>query len=92
MSELESLNLEHADLRTVTLEPPSDSEDPNGRETEKDAALVALGRGRLKELRLLGNPLKCDCHARDARHSARSGKADLLRSRETWTTLSNYSA
>ena len=59
MSELESLNLEHTDLRTVTLEPPT-SEDQ-----EEDVASGALSRGRLNELRLLGNPLKCDCHARD---------------------------
>ena len=35
-------------------------EDNNG-----DEDIGALGRGRLNELRLLGNPLKCDCHARD---------------------------
>ena len=40
MSELESLNLEHTDLRTVTLEPPT-SEDRIGEGEEKD---VALGR------------------------------------------------
>lgn len=44
MEELESLNLEHTDLRTIALTSPRE--------------------GRLKELRLLGNPLECDCHAR----------------------------
>ena len=61
MSELESLNLEHTDLRTVTLEPPT-SED---QEDDLASSGALLGRGRLNELRLLGNPLKCDCHARD---------------------------
>ena len=60
MSELESLNLEHTDLRTVALELP-----------EEDNEVGALGRGRLNELRLLGNPLKCDCHARDEDSSIR---------------------
>ena len=61
MSELESLNLEHTDLRTIALEPPEDKSNGGGDEE----SMGALGRGRLNELRLLGNPLKCDCHARD---------------------------
>ena len=36
-----------------------------------DEDVGALGRGRLNELRLLGNPLKCDCHARDQDACAR---------------------
>ena len=62
MSELESLNLEHTDLRTIALEPPEDNKNSDGGSED---VVGALGRGRLNELRLLGNPLKCDCHARD---------------------------
>ena len=70
MSELESLNLEHTDLRTVALESPED----NNSGGDSEDIVGALGRGRLNELRLLGNPLKCDCHARDdhERHFVRS--------------------
>ena len=69
MSELESLNLEHTGLTTIALESPTASADGT-----EEAAVIdddgAIGRGRLNELRLLGNPLKCDCHARWVLNSA----------------------
>ena len=56
MPELESVNLEHTNLRSFVLE--SLDNDVN----KSSSSSVVLQH--LKEIRLIGNPLRCDCHAR----------------------------
>ena len=61
MPSLEALNLENAELRVLQIEDDA-----------KTAPDAKSAYGRLKELRLRGNPLVCDCRARGLWRLARS--------------------
>ena len=58
MSELETVNLEHTNLRSFVLEALN-----NGDDSDKSSSSSSKLQ-HLKEIRLIGNPLRCDCHAR----------------------------
>ena len=63
MPELESVNLEHTNLRSFVLESLNEG-DSNGNGSASDGRTEVKALQHLKEIRLAGNPLRCDCHAR----------------------------
>ena len=60
MPELESVNLEHTNLRSFVLQSLDNGDSSGTAKSGNNRTILE----HLKEIRLIGNPLRCDCHAR----------------------------